>query len=334
MKLHNKIDNASRTDTNRSQTITHFWNLTSFLHNVANPPLLDYLAKETVSERILLNQLQPQFSGRATSLLWLSCMCQLVHATNNSRGEVRNTTVKTVLNILDTVGDRLRCEDWETCISWVIFPMIETKLKTQHKIKSGNIENSVNVASWNETTKGVIEGAATLLASYMPVISHSSNFDQLWEDLVRFLESYLDLTSRDISSATYSAVTRLLMSFNTGSQVVPNAIERVTALCLSRVPVQGSARDHETISDNDMEFVGYVNCLKEIYRLVGASMSVERVEKILDNLEYCLDNSQVPPYFKDAERLTPLQANVSYTRCSMFASQVLDGGSAPSNSLL
>ena len=121
-------------------------------------------------------------------------------------------------------------------------------------------------------------------------------------------EGLLSFHSSVINAAVYNGVSTLLGAFVSTNQRLNQAVLRTEALWSSSVPdcsadVKGQNAEQE-------QYIAYVNCGRNIYSLVEKNTTVERLDRLIQNMINCIESSTGAAYSSDVNNLTSLQQRV------------------------
>ncbi|RNJ53122.1 hypothetical protein D7B24_002345 [Verticillium nonalfalfae] len=290
-------------------TVTFFWVLSDHLSGKNKPMSITTSLMEgaEVSDLAALAGNPKHKSSNAA--LWMLLLLRLTTVTADERLELRNSAIQTLLRIFDAYGDNLNPDAWFTCVKFVIFRLlssIEDELCSP-KASEGDEEGR---KEWHGTSVLVLNGISELLASYLNVLSKHPSFNNLWQELLAHFTTLLDFKILDVSTATFKALGQILAqgqphhksSFSKGT------VDTAWQLWSRGIPV--AAGDDGTKNDNQNCLTAYVGAFHDVYRLVSADLTVERVRQMLTLFREALQRATVGAYVNDVEYTTPLQNQV------------------------
>ncbi|CRK44440.1 hypothetical protein BN1723_016340, partial [Verticillium longisporum] len=163
---------------------------------------------------------------------------------------------------------------------------------------------------WHGTSVLVLNGISELLASYLNVLSKHPSFNNLWQELLAHFTTLLDFKILDVSTATFKALGQILAQGQPHhkSSFGKETVDTAWQLWSRGIPV--AAGDDGTKNDNQNCLTAYVGAFHDVYRLVSADLTVERVRQMLTLFREALQRATVGAYVNDVEYTTPLQNQV------------------------
>jgi hypothetical protein len=179
---------ASQTqDFNISLTTTSFfWNVSDFLQGQIEQISIGHV-DVSVSEEELAKLAHEEDPSISRNSLWLLLLLRIVDITTDSRPEIRNSAVHTLLRIFDAYGQQLSPEAWRLCLNMVLFKMaegIETPLLQAKNNRSS--AKSDDFKAWVDTTVVMIKGLSNLITNFFETLVHDEKFDQSWKRLLKY----------------------------------------------------------------------------------------------------------------------------------------------------
>jgi hypothetical protein len=164
---------------------------------------------------------------------------------------------------------------------------------------------------WEETTTVVIQGVSDLFGSYLGRLTAHRSFPEIWRALIDRFRTLLGLQILDINAATYSALRDIL--HRCAEQEKPgvgkDSLDLAWDLWSQGIPVPGDGKDDKS-SDNQKCLLVWVEALLELYGLIQADFSVERVRRMLTLLRDAMQHATPGAYSSDIEYVTPLQGKI------------------------
>ncbi|KAG0159989.1 hypothetical protein PDIDSM_7516 [Penicillium digitatum] len=242
--------------------------------------------------------------------LWLLLLLRIVDITTDTRPEIRNSAVHTLLRIFDAYGQQLSPKAWRLCLNMVLFKMaegIETPL-LQAKDNRTNAKSD-DFKAWVDTTVVMIKGLSNLTTNFFETLVHDEKFDQSWERLLKYLQSLIDLQILDLSEATFSSLSAILALVQDRAELSNNALECVWLLWANGHPA-GDERTLDLDRPNQDAALAYLNTFQQLYRLYRDQLTTKHIKKVLHHLSVLVWNSVSPRYSPDIDRPSALQALV------------------------
>ncbi|KAJ5781498.1 uncharacterized protein N7518_009981 [Penicillium psychrosexuale] len=290
-------------------TTSFFWNVSDFLQGQIEQISVDHV-DASVSEEELAKLAHNQDPSVSRNSLWLLLLLRIVDITTDSRPEIRNSAVHTLLRIFDAYGQQLSPQAWRLCLNMVLFKMaegIETPLLQAKNNRSS--AKSDDFKAWVDTTVVMIKGLSTLIKNFFETLVHDEKFDQSWKRLLKYLQSLIDLHILDFSEATFSSLSAILLRVQNGCELSNDALECAWLLWANGHP----ASDEKALDldqPNQDAALAYLHTFQQVYRLYKDQLTTEHIENVLHHLSLLVWNSVSPRYSPDIDRPSALQALV------------------------
>ncbi|RAL17440.1 putative endosomal peripheral membrane protein (Mon2) [Aspergillus homomorphus CBS 101889] len=289
-------------------TTSSFWNVSDFLQGQIEQFSIESHIDSSVSEDALANLAKGDNPSIARNALWLLLLLRIVDLTTDSRSEVRNCAIQTLLRIFDAYGQQLSPKAWCLCLNRVLFSMVEEiedeLCLTLDKNDSGNPDYA---KAWIETTAVMVKGVSDLITNFFGTIVRDELFDQSWERLLGYYRRLLDLHLLEFSEATYSSLTNILLRIQSQDGIGKQSLRSTWLMWLNGHPAD--RKDLLSLdSPNQDAAIAYLRAFQQIYRLYKEDLEGESVEKILGHLQLLAWNSISPPYSPDIDRPSKVQA--------------------------
>ncbi|RAL00994.1 putative endosomal peripheral membrane protein (Mon2) [Aspergillus ibericus CBS 121593] len=291
-------------------TTSSFWNVSDFLQGQIEQFCIETHIDSSVTEDTLAGLAKGDDPSVSRNALWLLLLLRIVDLTTDSRPEIRNCAVQTLLRIFDAYGQQLSPKAWRLCLNRVLFRMveeIETELTLARAKDSSRTPDELK--AWIETTVVMIKGASDLITTFFEPIVQDDLFDQSWERLLGYFRKLIDLRLLEFSEGVYSSLSNILLRVQTPSGLSKQALNSTWSLW-----VEGHPADSEDLLDldrpNQEAAIAYLESFQQIYRLYKDDLEGERVESILGHLRLLAWNSICPPYSPDIDRPSRLQTMI------------------------
>ncbi|KAF3030089.1 hypothetical protein E8E15_011223 [Penicillium rubens] len=302
---------ASQTqDFNISLTTTSFfWNVSDFLQGQIEQISIGHVDVSVSEEKLatLAHEEDPSISRNS---LWLLLLLRIVDITTDSRPEIRNSAVHTLLRIFDAYGQQLSPEAWRLCLNMVLFKMaegIETPLLQAKNNRSS--AKSDDFKAWVDTTVVMIKGLSNLMTNFFETLVHDEKFDQSWKRLLKYLQSLINLHILDFSEATFSSLSAILLRVQNGGELSNDALECAWLLWANGHPA-GDEKMLDLDQPNQDAALAYLRTFQQVYRLYKDQLTTKHIENVLHHLSLLVWNSVSPRYSPDVDRPSALQALV------------------------
>ncbi|KAL7790462.1 hypothetical protein V8C37DRAFT_384498 [Trichoderma ceciliae] len=290
-------------------TVTFFWALSDFLSGKDKSLDITIDLFQDADVDALENLAADHGSRGSGAALWMLLLLRLTAVASDGRVELRNTAIQTLLRIFDAYGERLSPEAWSICINSVVFKLLASLEEELRTTQDEEVDES-DRSEWHDTAVVVLSGISTLLGNNLEVLTAHSSFNELWNELLEHLATLLDFRVLDINTATFKTLGHVLsQSGNEDRPVFNETTVRFAWDLWSRgIPITKSANGKT--QDNQNCLSAYVAALREVYRLIKADLTVERVQRILALLRQTVEEASAGSYATDIDNLTQLQAQI------------------------
>jgi hypothetical protein len=192
----------------------------------------------------------------------------------------------------------------------VIFSLLSSVESEQRSIDKVSAKDE-GQDEWKETATVVIQGVSDLFGSYLDVLTAHRSFPHIWGDLIGHFRTLLGLGILDVNASVYSALRDILhrCAEQEKPTVGKDSLDLAWQLWSQGVPVPGDGKDDRS-SDNQKCLLVWVEALLELYGLIQADFSVERVRRMLTLLREAMQHATPGQYASDIEYVTPLQGKI------------------------
>lgn len=289
-------------------TTSFFWNVSDFLRGQIEQFSVESHVDSSVSEEELGKLACDQDPSVSRNSLWLLLLLRIVGITTDTRSEIRNSAIHTLLRIFDAYGQQLSPKAWRLCLNRVLFSMVENLSTTLDEATKQETAKD-DLKSWVETTVLMIKGVLNLITNFFDAIVSDEKFDQSWTRLLKYLQGLVDMRLLEFSEATFASLSSVLARVQS-----PEGLTKEARECAWNLWANGHPADDETSIDldrpNQDAALAYMQSFQQIYRLHKAHLSPENIEKVLQHLRLLVWNSVSPPYSPDVDRSSALQALV------------------------
>ncbi|KAI0113461.1 hypothetical protein F4814DRAFT_421858 [Daldinia grandis] len=291
-------------------TVTFFWVLSDFLSGRSRSLSITDRLIDDPNGVSLVEKASNAEDASSDSALWMLLLLRLTTVTTDERLDLRNSAIQTLLRIFDAYGDRLSPEAWSVCIKSVIFKLLSSIEKELENVGRLEIDEKIR-HDWYDTAVVVLNGISSLLANYLDVLTVHPTFNSYWQQLLGHFASLLDFQVLEISTATFKALTQMLSQSQNGAKQNFNktTIDLAWDLWSRSVPVSKGGNTGR-ITDNQNCLLAYVAALRDVYRLIQADLTVDRIRRMLTLLREVMQVATPGTYVADIEHLTPLQGQV------------------------
>ncbi|ORY61759.1 endosomal peripheral membrane protein [Pseudomassariella vexata] len=293
-------------------TVTFFWVLSDFLsgkNKHKSLPITDGLVGGTDDSDLVEKAADPQ-NASSDAALWMLLLLRLTTVTTDDRLELRNSATHTLLRIFDAYGDRLSPEGWSVCIKSVIFRLM-TSIEDKLQSVSGREVNEKERNEWHDTAVVVLNGISGLLANYLDVLTVHPTFNSYWQQLLGHFATLLDFQVLEINTATFKSLGQILSQSQNGAKQNFNktTIDLAWDLWSRGIPIAKNA-DGAKVADNQNCLLAYVAALRDVYRLIQADLTVDRISRMLTLMTQAMQQATPGAFFVDIDYTTPLQSKI------------------------
>jgi hypothetical protein len=214
------------------------------------------------------------------------------------------------MRIMSAYGERLRPEAWSVCLRAVIFSLLSSVERELREIDNPSTKEK-SQEEWKETAIVVVQGMSDLFGSYLGSLAAHDSFPDIWQSLIGHFRTLLELQILDINAATYSALRDIL--HRCAEQEKPGveieSLDLAWEMWSHGIAVPGDGKDDKS-SDNQKCLLVWVEALLELYGLMQADFTVNRVLRMLTLLRDAMQHATPGAYASDAEYVTPLQGKI------------------------
>ncbi|EEP80517.1 predicted protein [Uncinocarpus reesii 1704] len=288
-------------------TTTFFWNISDFLRGQIGNFAISGEIDITSTEESLAKTASCADSAASRNALWLLLLLRIVHTATDSRTEIRNSAIQTLLRILDHYGQQLASESWHICLNRVLLVMAESVGTRLRKALESTETGSPDRKAWVETTVLVTKGLSSLITNFFGTISHYSDFRQSWSRLLQYFGDILKTKLLELDEATFAGFAEVLSSIKNCQDVGKTAIAGAWSVWANNPP---TSEGHDPEAPNQEALRAYLNMYSQIYRLLGSDLDSRQIVTVLKNLQLCVWGSITTRYSLDLERQSEVQKTV------------------------
>lgn len=291
-------------------TTSFFWNVSDFLERQIELFSIESRVDASVNEEELVRLVKEGDVSASRNALWLILLLRIVDITTDSRAEIRNSAIRTLLRIFDAYGQQLSPKAWHLCLNGVLFRMVEeVEAKLVESTGSKMNPNSDEVKSWIDTTVVMVKGCSDLITSFFETIIQDEEFDQSWKRLLGYLRRLIDFHLLEFNEATFSSLSGMLLRAEAPHSLSDEALQAAWTLWADGHPALN--KDSLDLgSPNQDAALAYLQTFQQIYHLYKDHLTEERIETILQHMQFLVWNSISPRYSPDTDRPSALQTLV------------------------
>lgn len=161
---------------------------------------------------------------------------------------------------------------------------------------------------WDETAIVLLGAVARLFQQFSETIIAVDNFQKPWQTLLQCVLRFLGRGSLNVDAASFTTLSVILSKIDNVERVGVPSIDMAWNLWVENLPLsEGSPLGS---GDNQPALIAYLQCLREIYRLIERSLQLEQAKMILEQLRSSVTRSTITSYSSDVDVLSTLQTEV------------------------
>ncbi|KAF4234221.1 hypothetical protein CNMCM6805_008791 [Aspergillus fumigatiaffinis] len=289
-------------------TTSSFWNVSDFLQGQIEEFCIESHVELSVSEEALSTLARVDEPSVSRNALWLLLLLRIVSLARDSRLEIRNCAIQTLLRIFDAYGQQLSPKAWRLCLNRVLFLMVEAiELELANSRAAEKARGSEMVQSWIETAVVMINGFSGLITTFFEPIVGDDAFDASWERLLGYLHKLIRSNFLELSEAVFSSLANILLRAQTANNMSKKALELAWSLWVAGHP---APRDDmiDLGRPNQDASSAYLQAFQQLYALYKDDLGDGHIEHILHHLRLLAWNSVSSPYSPDVDRVSDVQA--------------------------
>ena len=259
--------------------------------------------------------------------LWLCLLVHLMYVTIDSRIEVRHSkyflprvglglrllsgALHTLFRIFDASGDQLTASAWRVCFSVVFAQMLSANQREFDEATPTETTESKKLTwmEWNETTVLLVDGLSKVFAQFLHTIQAIEDFSEIWSRLLDSFKGLLDRQVLSVSNGVFLGMTRLLTEFDDIEKLGMTSFYKAWYVWQDSNPGSHTSIPSGKTSNQDA-LTAYVDCLRQLLRLVGRNLALEQGKRTIKELHLAIISSDTAAYHGDVDRMTPVQRYV------------------------
>jgi hypothetical protein len=275
-------------------SISFFWTVSDHLRNM----LADCLSKDlpdAITDECELSNLASngQFPSNVHAL-WIMSLLHLAKTAYDPRPQVRNGAIQILFRILDSHGSELPANVWKTCQSVVTPTIMGVKP-----------DGSQDQPQGTETMSLILNGYSNLYSTFLPIfIKQEQDFIFLWNRLMDYLASLIDVDSPQLAFWVYSALEGILATLIKGNIQIPHDCVLRAWEFWSCQPVPSHPSDVKPAQE---ALTALVQLHAPLYQL-SREVSDDNIQQSVALLGRCASFRFLPQFYSDKDHMSPLQA--------------------------
>ncbi|KAH8697541.1 putative endosomal peripheral membrane protein [Talaromyces proteolyticus] len=288
-------------------TTTFFWNVSDFLQAEVGKFSIENSIDTAISEESLAKLTDDSDIPTSRGALWLLLLLRIVGLTTDSRPEIRNSAIRTLLRIFDAYGPQLSPRAWNLCLNRVLFVMMsDVQTRTLETTKANGEGGDDQAKAWEETAVIMIKGGSDLIANFFDPILKDAGFDSSWERFLGFFQVLAQINTHEVVEAVFGSLHEIIKHAETSSALSNGAVRLAWLLWVNNHPVMGANSLNMEDSNQDA-LLAYFRSFQQIYRLYKSSVTEEQVRQILLHMRVAMWNSVTSRYSLDIDSQSTLQ---------------------------
>lgn len=307
---------TQRYDLNASfNAASYFWIISDYLKdslNTYNETSIGSTQTEINSERQLVSivkaGIEPDNNKKAyIEFLWLYLLLKLAETTNDKRAQVRNGSIITFFNVLDSYSE---IHPSYNSIYAIILEPILLQILPDNKINEcPKAVQEEWIATLSSVSSSLTKFYCQRLGNFNVDKKSSNELQQYWHGYSVYMTKLLNINN-DWMSLNTKNFENLLKVFNTfsveGTNVPSNTVEDFYSLWTEYKIVYKLSDD----SSYEELLCAFVSCFIPLFNMVGYSLSISKLESLLMQLNSCVRFPVLIANKRDDKRMTKLQQKV------------------------
>ena len=217
----------------------------------------------------------------------------------------------TLFRIFDASSDQLTAPALQVCFNTVLLKILEANTVQYSMAESsvGSESKDDTAEGWDETAIVEIEGIANIFSQWLDTFKGNKGVATMCEDLFERYMWFLNRRVLSVSNAVYSAMSKMLTEIENSQCADKALLMRAWQLWKAGNPAL-HADTSKRQNGNQNALIAYLDCLRELLRLIAQELQAEQTRIILKQLRACIVDSTPTAYSADLDRMTTVQAMV------------------------
>lgn len=199
----------------------------------------------------------------------------------------------------------------QVCFNTVLLKILEANT-AQYLMAEGSVGSELEdrtVQGWNETAIIEIEGVANIFSQWLDTFKGNKRVTPMCEDLFERYMGFLDRHVLSVSNAIFSAMSKMLSEIESFQSADNALLMRAWQVWKGGNPALHTDTSKRQNGNQDA-LIAYLDCLRELLRLLAQELQAEQTQIILKQLRACVVDSTPTAYSADLDRMTAVQAMV------------------------
>ncbi|KAF9155979.1 hypothetical protein BG015_007775 [Linnemannia schmuckeri] len=352
------------------------WNISDFiqqsLRDTSSSPEASAGANSGEDESVEADEItllfpNPELSRKNLSGLWMLLLFKISTLCSDTRPEVRNGAIQTLLRTIHINAASLDMAAWRQCMWKILLPLLD-EVKTASCRKVEELPEPVNTGAfvmrndspskqWDETHVLLYNGLAEVFQHFLLQLIRLHDYLEAWIFLMEHLETAALHSSPDVAIAALKGIQSMMRppaikDEATGKGPKSLAIgeselrlarlwetawsiwERIGSAIVGRDPVIGDKREDyksygRTVTNNFTQetLTEYINVMHHLYPIIADKFELKDLRAFLDVVHLVLIYDRSPVYRPDVDYLSPLQLSI-HDALTMLNLSTIQGGPA------
>lgn len=300
---------AQKEDFNISlATTTSFWNISDFIRGQIGDFDLEGEIGVASSENNLAEMARAADTTVSKNALWVLLLLKIVHVATDSRTEIRNSAIQTVIRILDHYGEQMPPYAWHLCLHRILLVMAESvQSRLSSVVQSSENKKQNDEKAWVETAVLVTKGLSDLIANFFDSMIQYPEFHISWSRLLQYLSIMLQINVLEVETSIFSSFAAVLSRVKNLQGLGQKALEEAWVTWATNNP---AAKERGLEQSNQKALSAFLDTYKQLYRLLRDEIEEGHIARIMANLQLCVWNSVTSRYSSDLERPSEVQKAV------------------------
>ncbi|KAG0214456.1 hypothetical protein BGX33_002091 [Mortierella sp. NVP41] len=292
----------------------------------------------------------PELSHKNLSGLWMLLLFKISTLCSDTRPEVRNGAIQTLLRTIHINAASLDMAAWRQCMWKILLPLLD-EVKTASCRKTEEVPEPVNTGAfvmrndspskqWDETHVLLYNGLAEVFQHFLLHLIKLRDYLKAWVFLMEHLETAALHSSPDVAIAALKGIQSMMKPpvdkdgvSNNGSgslsteesearlaklwETAWSIWERIGSAIVGREPTIAVKReDYKTygraITTNFTQetLTEYVNVMHHLYPIITSKFQLKDLQAFLSVIHLVLIYDCSPVYRPDVDYLSPLQLSI------------------------
>ncbi|KAF9363393.1 hypothetical protein BGX34_004268 [Mortierella sp. NVP85] len=351
------------------------WNVSDFVQQSLRdlgPPeqdSVDHDAGATISGSEALDDIvllfpDPVLSHRNLGGLWMLLLYKLSTLCSDSRPEVRNGAIQTLLRTIQINAASLDTRSWRQCVWKILLPLLdEVDIASCQKVdeipepvqtSSFVMRNDSPSKQWDETHVLLYSGLADVFQNFLLQLVILDDYLEAWILLMEHLETASLFSSPDVAIASLKGIQTMMKipainDISAGSRLDAEKCkirleqlwdtawliwERIGSAIVGREPSLSKRRENyqshgRSITRNFTQetLTEYVNIMHHLYPILSYKFDLKDLQAFLDVVHRVLVFDASPVYRPDIDYLSPLQLSI-HDALTLLNLSTISGGPA------